>query len=150
MILDLTEDFVTLATPGGGRRRVDRTDVNIPDFDKRSIAFVRSALATLYTPYVFGGRSLDGPDCSGLVSNVCLQQGLPLPRDAGQQFLTGTLVATFWYRDAIQPGDHLYFINNTGKIYHTGIALSATRTATLTTTLAFGRTLSAAGALASR
>jgi len=86
----------------------------------------RTALTMLYKPYVFSGRSPAGPDCSGMVTNVCEDEGTPVARDAAQQFLSGKLVATHWYRDDIRAGDRLYFVNVTGKISHTGIAITAT------------------------
>jgi cell wall-associated NlpC family hydrolase len=57
---------------------------------------------------------------------MCERRGVTLARDAGQQFVSGQLVATHWYRDDILPGDRLYFINETGKVYHSGIAISPT------------------------
>jgi len=65
-------------------------------------------------------------DCSGMVRNVCGQTGLAMARDAAQQFLHGRLVATRWHTDGIRAGDILYFIDATGKIFHTGIAISPT------------------------
>jgi len=83
----------------------------------------KTGLALLETPYVFAGRASIGLDCSGLVGTVCDEHGFVLPRDAAQQFVTGRLVATRWYRDALGAGDRIYFINSTGKIFHTGLAL---------------------------
>ena len=82
---------------------------------------LQKALSFLHLPYVFGAVSSIGLDCSGLVRNVHAQMGKPVSRDAFQQFLPGKLVATRWYRDDIKPGDLLYFINGTGKIFHVGV-----------------------------
>jgi cell wall-associated NlpC family hydrolase len=49
--------------------------------------------------------------------------GLQLPRDANQQSLVGMLVATPWYRDALLPGDILFFVDRAGRTIHTGISL---------------------------
>jgi hypothetical protein len=57
---------------------------------------VEHALQFLHTPYVFGGRSPLGMDCSGLVTNVCSQLGEVPARDAWQQVMAGRLVATPW------------------------------------------------------
>jgi cell wall-associated NlpC family hydrolase len=92
---------------------------------QQAAARVRAGLDLLYVPYVFGGRSPLGLDCSGLMSNVYARAGDRPPRDAWQQALAGRLVATAWHRAGIQGGDQLFFINETGKIYHTGIALDA-------------------------
>jgi len=88
---------------------------------------VRTALDLLYVPYVFGGRSPLGLDCSGLVSNVWGRAGFNLPRDAWQQAFGGLLVATRAHRAGILPGDQLFFINTRGKVYHTAIALDTER-----------------------
>lgn len=86
---------------------------------------VRSALDLLYVPYLFGGCSPVGLDCSGMVRNVWARAGRQPPRDAWQQAFAGRLVATRWHRADIQRGDQLFFIDESGKIYHTGFALDA-------------------------
>ncbi len=87
---------------------------------------VLGALQMLYTPYVFGARSPIGLDCSGMTAYLSEMTNLAIARDAAQQALAGRLVATRWHRDGIRTGDFLYFIDESGKIFHTGIALSAT------------------------
>lgn len=82
------------------------------------------ALQMLYIPYVFGARSPLGLDCSGMVNNLFDRGGLPIARDATQQFVSGKLTATRWHRETIRPGDRIYFIDNYGKIFHTGIAIT--------------------------
>jgi len=90
-------------------------------------ARVRAALDFIGAPYLFGGRSGLGLDCSGLVTNVSAQAGGErTARDAWQQALAGELVATWWHRENIRPGDQVFFIDPTGRIYHTGVAISAT------------------------
>lgn len=89
-------------------------------------ARVAAALDLLYVPYVFGGRSPLGLDCSGLVSSVGVRAGEAPARDAWQQAFAGELVATAWHRARLQPGDLVFFINDSGKIYHAGVALDAT------------------------
>jgi len=88
---------------------------------------VETALSLYGSPYVFGGRSANGIDCSGLVGVAYESAGLRLPRDARQQILVGRLVATRWHRDALQPGDILFFISKTGRVVHTGLSLGGNR-----------------------
>ncbi|MHC4609142.1 MAG: C40 family peptidase [Planctomycetota bacterium] len=92
----------------------------------KSSGRARAALELLYIPYVFGGRSPAELDCSGLVANVWAITGHHVARDAWQQALAGSLVATRWRREGIRAGDQLFFIGPTGQIDHTGVAIDAT------------------------
>lgn len=75
------------------------------------------ALAYLNTPYLWGGKSIFGVDCSGLVQNVYRQLDLNLPRDAYQQAEIGTAVD---FQDR-QKLDLAFFKNAAGRIHHVGI-----------------------------
>lgn len=86
-------------------------------------AAIANASARLGKPYIWGGRSDEGVDCSGLVQQAFASQGVHLPRDAEQQALVGKLVATRWHRDALRRGDLLYFLGRRGFIAHTAIYL---------------------------
>jgi cell wall-associated NlpC family hydrolase len=125
-IASATSDQLTLTLPEGGTFDVSTADVCVEDNSRVVAERISRALALLYRPYVFGAVSPIGLDCSGLMRNVCAQTGLFMARDAAQQFLHGRLVATRWHRDGIRPGDLLYFISKSGKIFHVGIALSRT------------------------
>jgi gamma-D-glutamyl-L-lysine dipeptidyl-peptidase len=81
---------------------------------------IRSAQKLLNIPYLWGGRSSWGIDCSGFVQNVYKQAGIALPRDASQQAKVGTSID--FINDSI-AGDILFFDNKEGEIIHTGIYL---------------------------
>lgn len=91
------------------------------------IAAAETAMSMLYAPYVFGGRSSQGLDCSGLVGVAWAAAGVQLPRDANQQALVGRLVATKWQQEGMRPGDVLFFVDHTGRVIHTGISLGGKR-----------------------
>ena len=82
----------------------------------RGQAIVNSAKKYLGVPYVWGGTSPRGFDCSGLVQYVCRQNGISLPRVAASQRNAGRYVS----RANLQPGD-LVFFGNGGRINHVGI-----------------------------
>ncbi len=82
---------------------------------------VDAALEYLHAPYLWGGRSVWGIDCSGLVQMAFLLNGINLPRDAADQSLKGDLID---FTHEIKPGDLAFFDNQEEKIIHVGIALS--------------------------
>lgn len=125
-ILKESGSTVELLAPDDGTIQAPRAEVRPIDDTDRLESRARTALTLQYMPYVFSGRSPVGPDCSGMVTNVCEDEGTPVARDAAQQFLSGKLVATHWYRDDIRAGDRVYFVDVTGKISHTGIAITPT------------------------
>jgi len=79
---------------------------------------VEYALKYLNTPYLWGGRSPFGIDCSGFTQVVYSLCGYKIPRDAYQQAEDGFNVE---FVELTEPGDLAFFDNDEGKITHVGL-----------------------------
>jgi hypothetical protein len=89
---------------------------------RREFDFMRTiALKYLNSPYLWGGKSPFGIDCSGFTQMVYKICGYKLHRDSGQQVNQGKSIDTL---AASRQGDLAFFQNDAGKIVHTGILLS--------------------------
>lgn len=80
---------------------------------------VQSALRYQGVPYVFGGTSPSGFDCSGYVRFVFAQAGVYLPRSADEQYEVGYAVSY----DNLQTGDLVFFTTYAYGASHSGIYL---------------------------
>lgn len=78
----------------------------------------------LYTPYLWGGRSVYGIDCSGFVQQVFKLFGINLLRDAYLQAGQGAAVSSL---EEATLGDLLFFQNEKGRVMHVGILLTGNR-----------------------
>lgn len=85
---------------------------------KKSSEIVDMANALLNTPYLWGGRSAFGIDCSGFTQLLFKIAGIKLPRDASQQVHEGSPVN---FVSEVKPGDVAFFDNEDGTIIHVGI-----------------------------
>ena len=79
-------------------------------------------VASLYlnTPYLWGGKTPFGIDCSGLTQMIYRINGYKIPRDASQQSVFGE---TLSFIEESEPGDLAFFDDKEGKITHVGILL---------------------------
>lgn len=82
---------------------------------------IEFALNYLNTPYMWGGRTPFGIDCSGLTQLVYKLAGIKIPRDAYQQAEIGT---TLSFLEEAEPGDLAFFDNELGQIIHVGIVMA--------------------------
>jgi cell wall-associated NlpC family hydrolase len=87
---------------------------------KRSEDFIETALRFLNSPYLWGGRSPFGYDCSGFTQMVYKINGARLPRDAWQQASVGRSVYTM---NETARGDLVFFAGDDDRVAHVGLAI---------------------------
>ena len=81
---------------------------------------IKTAFMYLNAPYLWGGKSPFGIDCSGFTQMVFKLNGYHLLRDASQQVNQGDSLS---FIEESEPGDLAFFDNEEGKIIHVGIML---------------------------
>ncbi|MCD4682798.1 MAG: C40 family peptidase [Bacteroidales bacterium] len=94
--------------------------ISTPKSRITSSAILEDALLFLNAPYLWGGKSPFGIDCSGFTQIIFKVNGVELLRDASQQATQGETIGLF---DESLPGDLLFFDNPEGEIIHVGILL---------------------------
>lgn len=105
-----------IAGPGGD---YNLTEGNAELPECRSYEEISEAASVyLNAPYLWGGRSPFGIDCSGLIQVVFKMKGVNLKRDASQQAAQGRLISLI---EESRAGDVAFFDNEEGNIIHTGI-----------------------------
>ena len=100
--------------------------IEIPLFTDNTITIanrlVDVASQYLNAPYLWGGKSIMGIDCSGLVQVVFAICGIHTPRDASQQVENGKHID---FLTEAKAGDLAFFENADGQIIHVGLLLNA-------------------------
>jgi len=81
---------------------------------------LNTAFLYLHAPYLWGGKTPFGIDCSGFTQMVYKLNGYKLFRDASQQALQGEALS---FIEESEPGDLAFFDNDEGHIIHVGIIM---------------------------
>ena len=82
---------------------------------------IKTAFMYLNSPYLWGGKTPFGIDCSGFTQMVYKLNGYKILRDASQQAMQGEALS---FIEESEPGDLAFFDNEEGKIIHVGIIMN--------------------------
>ena len=82
---------------------------------------ISTAYLLINAPYLWGGKSPLGIDCSGFTQIIYRLNGYKLPRDASQQVALGSPLS---FVEEAEAGDLAFFDNDEGNIVHVGILIS--------------------------
>jgi cell wall-associated NlpC family hydrolase len=83
-------------------------------------SMIRTGKKFLHIPYLWGGKSTFGTDCSGLVQTVFRIHGIRISRDTGSQVHEGKALNML---AEARTGDLLFFDNEEGEIIHVGMLM---------------------------
>ena len=123
--LYITKDLVDwseVILPDGRVGYIEKQDIELMTQDKdltdQISIVISNALSMKGVPYLWGGNSSKGNDCSGFTQTAFMASGIQLPRDARQQAKVGKPIID----DQLKEGDLLFF--GTGdRITHVGISM---------------------------
>ena len=106
--------FYRVGYPDGREAYIRQSDAKelkkwLQEMELTPKSIVRVARQFMGIPYVWGGTSFKGLDCSGLTKLVYFLHGVILQRDASQQVLTGRPVDDNGNFSNLEPGDLLFF-----------------------------------------
>jgi gamma-D-glutamyl-L-lysine dipeptidyl-peptidase len=125
-LLEEAEEWVKVQTPDGiGYLKANEVRLIDDPLDLTRVKghigreIVEQGKRFLDLPYLWGGMSSYGYDCSGFTYNMHRYVGISIPRDASDQAKQGTRIE----REQLEPGDLLFFAYEEGKgaIHHVGI-----------------------------
>jgi hypothetical protein len=108
---------------------LNNSEINTSNFDfegtktsgvKPKSALINTAFMYLNAPYLWGGKTPFGIDCSGFTQMVYKLNGYKIHRDASQQALEGEPLS---FIEESEVGDLAFFDNEEGNIIHVGIIM---------------------------
>ncbi len=125
--------FLQVEYPDGRRGYVSKRDaMRLSEWRAKTTRDARDILLTAHTlmgvPYMWGGTSPKGVDCSGFVRTVLYLHDIIIPRNASQQALTGEHIDIAPDFSNLQPGDLLFFGSRNAdgtpkRVVHVGFSL---------------------------
>jgi len=104
----------------GGNSLIENVDINAMSVKSHQLQMRDAIEMMMNAPYLWGGKTIFGIDCSGFTQLIFSLLGKPLPRDAWQQAEVGEVIS---FIEEAQEGDLAFFENAEKKIIHAGIIL---------------------------
>lgn len=130
-LLSVDKNFFTVRFPDGRQASVSRNEAMeytswISNLNTDADALIETAEALMGVPYLWGGTSTKGVDCSGFTKTIYFLNGMVLPRDASQQVHTGKPVDSLSNYKVMEKGDLLFFgrkatDSTAEKVVHVGM-----------------------------
>lgn len=124
-------EFYMVRFPDGRNGYVDRNESELLDtwldnLDNSPKALVDTSKTLMGVPYLWGGTSTKGMDCSGFTKTIYFLNGMIIPRDASQQVHTGIPIDDSGSFENLEPGDLLFFGRKASdsiaeKVVHVGM-----------------------------
>ncbi len=113
-ILKYTDKFYIIRFPDGRKAYVAHEESEkyedwLARLDHSSDALVETSKRFMGVPYLWGGTSTKGMDCSGFTKTIYFLNGMIIPRDASQQVHTGKPIDDAGNFDSLEAGDLLFF-----------------------------------------
>ncbi|MCR4418325.1 MAG: C40 family peptidase [Ignavibacteria bacterium] len=123
--------------PDGRKGYINRKEAKLFDdwynsLDFQAASIIKTAKQMMGFPYLWGGTSIKGIDCSGFMKTIFFLNGLILSRDANQQALLGSEVPFDLDFSHLKPGDLIFFGRRASetrpeRITHVGLYLGDKR-----------------------
>jgi hypothetical protein len=124
-----SDNLLLPITLGASLSFLNHGDINISNYNfegtkisgtKTKDCLLNTAFMFLNAPYLWGGKTPFGVDCSGFTQMVYKLNGHKLMRDASQQSKQGEALS---FIEESEPGDLAFFDNEEGNIIHVGIIM---------------------------
>ncbi len=113
-LLSTDNRFYRVKYPDGRKAFIEKTEARpyldwLSSLDMEREDLVETSKRLMGLPYLWGGTSSKGVDCSGFTKTVFFLNGMVIPRDASQQVHTGIQVDSTRNFENLIPGDLLFF-----------------------------------------
>lgn len=130
-VLKYVDEYFAVRFPDGRNAYVRRNEAApyaewLQNLNATNETLVATAQELMGVPYLWGGTSTKGVDCSGLTKTVYFLNGMVIPRDASQQVHTGKHIDSTRNFENLQKGDLLFFgrkatDSTAEKVVHVGM-----------------------------